>query len=96
MPKLDKQIFFTITHSEHEMEAAIKESMVVHALVVKQVLTMEEEKKPVEHSTEVNEILEEFRSIFLEDLPEGLPPHERYSAPHRSDSWCQFTQPSPL
>ena len=35
VPKVDKRIFFTITHSEHEMEASIKESRVVYALVVK-------------------------------------------------------------
>ena len=56
------------------MGAAIKESRVVHALVVKQVLTMEEEEKSVEHPTEVKEILEEFSSILPEDLSEGLPP----------------------
>ena len=74
VPKVDKQKIFTITHSEHEMGAAIKESRVVHTLVVKQVLTMEEENKPVEHPAEVKEILEEFSSILPEDLPEGLPP----------------------
>ena len=56
------------------MGATIKESKVVHALVVKQVLTMEEEKKLVEHPAEVKEILEEFTSLMPEDLPEGLPP----------------------
>ena len=56
------------------MGATIKESKVVHALVVKQVLTMEEEKKLVEHLAEVKEILEEFSSLMPEDLPEGLPP----------------------
>ena len=33
--KADKHIFFIITHSEQEMRAAIKESRVVHALIVK-------------------------------------------------------------
>ena len=33
--KVEKGTFFTITHSEHEMEATIKEFRVVHALVVK-------------------------------------------------------------
>ena len=64
-PKVDKRTFFTITHSEHEMGVAINESRVVYALVVKQVLTMREEKKLVEHPAEVKEILEEFSSIFL-------------------------------
>ena len=74
MPKVDKRTFFTITHSEHEMGATIKESRVIYALVVKKVLTMEEKKKLVEHLVEVKEILEEFSSIMLEDLLEGLPP----------------------
>ena len=56
------------------MEVAINKSRVVHALVVKQVLTIKEEKKPVEHPTEVKEILEEFSGIMPEDLPKGLPP----------------------
>ena len=71
---MDKQTFFTITHSEHEMGAAIKESRVVHALVVKQVLTAEEEMNPIEHPVEVKEIIEEFNSIMPEDLPKGLLP----------------------
>ena len=33
--KVGRQTFFTITHSEQEMGAAIKESRVVHAIVVK-------------------------------------------------------------
>ena len=45
------------------MGVAIKESRVVHALVVKQVLIMGEEKKSVEHPDEVKAILEEFSGI---------------------------------
>ena len=74
MSKVDKWTFFTITHSDHEIGTAIKESRVVHTLVVKQVLNVEEEKKPVEHPVEVTEILEEFSSIMPKNLPEGLPP----------------------
>ena len=46
------------------MGATIKRSRVVYALLVKEVLTMEEEKKPVEHPAEFKEILEEFSSIM--------------------------------
>ena len=56
------------------MEVAIKESRVVHALVVKQVLTPGEEQKLVEHPAEVKVILEAFSGIMPEDLPERLPP----------------------
>ena len=55
VPKVHKWTFFTITHSDHEIGTTIKESRVVHALVVKQVLNVEEEKKPVEHPAEVKE-----------------------------------------
>ena len=55
------------------MGVAIKESRIVHALVVKQVLITGEEKKLVEHPTDVKAILEEFKGIMPEDLPEGLP-----------------------
>ena len=37
-------------------------------------MTVEEEKKLIEHPIEVNEILEEFSSILPEDLLEGLSP----------------------
>ena len=65
VPKVDKWTFFSITHSEYETGVA---------LVMKQFLTTEEEKKPVEHLVEVKEILEEYHSILPEDLPEGLLP----------------------
>ena len=74
VPKESKRTFFTITHSEHEMGAAIKEARVVHALVVKSVLNVENEQKLVEYPAEVKEILEEFQEIIPEELPEGLPP----------------------
>ena len=35
VPKVDKRTFFTITHLEHDMRATIKESRMVHTLVVK-------------------------------------------------------------
>ena len=74
MPKVDKRMFFTITYSKHEMGAIIKEFRVVHALVVKQLLNVEEEKKSVKHPVEVKEIFEEFNNNLPEDLPKGLPP----------------------
>ena len=63
-PKADRRTFFTITHSEQKMGAAIKESRVVHALIIKQVLSMGEEQKPVEHPIEVKAILEELRGVL--------------------------------
>ena len=35
VPKVDKRTFVTITHSDHEMGVAIKESRVVHTPMVK-------------------------------------------------------------
>ena len=60
VPTGNKWTFFTITHSEHEMGATIKKARVVHALVVKSVLNVENEQTLVEYHVEVKEILEEF------------------------------------
>ena len=65
MSKVDRRTFFTITHSEQEMGAAIKEFRMVHALIVKQILTLKDEQKSVEHPTEVKTILEEFHRVML-------------------------------
>ena len=66
--------FFTIIHLEQEMGAAVKESRVVHALIVKQVLTVWEEQKSLEHPAAVKALLEEFQRVMPEELPDGLPP----------------------
>ena len=62
---------FIITHSKQEMEVAIKQSRVVHALIIKQVLTMGEELKPVVYPTKIKALLEEFQGVMLEELPNG-------------------------
>ena len=49
VPKVDTRTFFTITHSEQEIGAAIKESRVVHVLVLKQVLITREAYNSVKH-----------------------------------------------
>ena len=46
----------------------------VHALIVKQVLTLGDEQKAVEHPAEVKAIWEEFRGVMPEELSDGLPP----------------------
>ena len=69
----DRRTIFMITYSKQQMGAAIKESRVVHALVVKQVLTMGEKQKSVEHIAEVKMILEEFHGVMPEELSDGLP-----------------------
>ena len=71
--KMDRHTFFTITHSEQEMGAATKESRVVHAQILKQVLTVGDKKKVVEHPTKVKAILEEFQGVMMEELMDGLP-----------------------
>ena len=58
--KVDRRTFFTTTHSKQDMGASIKEFRVVHALIVKQALTMKEAQKLVEYPTEVKVILQEF------------------------------------
>ncbi|XP_031286963.1 uncharacterized protein LOC116145647 [Pistacia vera] len=66
--------FFTITHSGSELEVAFKASRVMHALIVKQVLTAEEELKKEEYPEVIRPLLEEFSEVIPEDLPDGLPP----------------------
>ena len=56
------------------MGTVIKESRVVHALIVKQVLTLENEHRSVEHPAKVKAILEEFQGVMPEELLDGLPP----------------------
>ena len=56
------------------MRAAIKESRVIHALIVKQVLTLGDDQKSVDQSPKVKEILEEFCEVMPEELLDGLPP----------------------
>ena len=51
----------------------MKESREVHALVVKHVMKVEEEGKR-EVPEEAKEVLEEFKEVVLDDLPNGLPP----------------------
>ena len=46
----------------------------VHALIIKQVLTLEDEQKSVDHLVEVKAILEEFQGVMLEELLDRLPP----------------------
>ena len=55
------------------MEGAIKESRVVHALIVKNVMKVEEESSS-EVPECVKEVLEEFKEVLPEDLSKGLPP----------------------
>ena len=73
VPKGDRRTFFTITHSKREMGVAIKESRVVHALIVKQVLPLGEDQKLVEHPPKVKEILDEFHELMPRKLPDRFP-----------------------
>ena len=52
----------------------MKESKVVHALIVKEVWIVDEEKKAEEVPGNVKELLEEFREVLPDDLLDGLPP----------------------
>ena len=55
------------------MGVAIKKSRVIHVLIMKQVLSVGEEQKPVEHPIEGKAILEEFQGVMPEELSDGLP-----------------------
>ena len=63
--------FLTITQSEKEVIEDLKESRVVHALVVK---NAGEDVCSKEVPERVKGVLEEFKEVVPEDLPEGLPP----------------------
>ena len=56
------------------MEDAIKKSQVVHALIVKQIMVAENGQKIEELPNAMKLILEEFKDVVSDDLPEGLPP----------------------
>ena len=70
--KLEKRSFLTITNSEREMGESIRESRVVHAWIVKDVVEVAEECNS-EVPKCVKEVLEEFKEVLPDDLPEGLP-----------------------
>ena len=71
--KPEGRSFLTIAQSKKEMEEIMKKSKEVHALVVKNVLKMEEESSK-DILEGVKEVLEEFKNVIPYDLPEGLPP----------------------
>ena len=55
------------------MEETIRESLVVHALIVKNTMIVEEESNS-EVPERVKKVLEEYSEVLPEDLPDGLPP----------------------
>ena len=65
--------FLTITQSEKELVDDLKESRVVHALIVKTVMSVDEGSSG-EIPEEVKCVLDEFGEVIPDDLPEGLPP----------------------
>ena len=56
------------------MEDAMRESKIVHTLILKEVLMGGEEEKIEEVLEGVQELLEEFNDVLPGDLPNGLPP----------------------
>ncbi|KAK9122591.1 hypothetical protein Sjap_012193 [Stephania japonica] len=56
------------------MDEAVKESQVVHALVLRQILVGNEKESVSEIPGQVQPLLEEFVEIVTDELPDGLPP----------------------
>ena len=57
------------------MDEAIKELQIVHALIVRQVMTVEEEKDWAKELLDrIKELLGEFMERVSEELPDGVPP----------------------
>ena len=71
--RMEEQPLITLTQSEREWELAVKEARVVHALIARQILAVEE-CPPTELPDEVKSLLEEFKAVLPADLPDGLPP----------------------
>ena len=53
---------------------AMRESKIVHALIVKEVLIVSKKRDSDVVSDSVKGLLEEFSTILPDDLPGGLPP----------------------
>ncbi|XP_031275895.1 uncharacterized protein LOC116134354 [Pistacia vera] len=72
--KVEGWTFFTVTHLGLELEVAFKASRVMHALIMKQVLTIEGELKTKEYPKAIKPLLEEFSEVMPEELLDELPP----------------------
>ena len=71
--KVEKQSFFTVKGSDTDFVVEIKGAPEVYALVVK-ALVVEEEKAPATVLEKIKPLIEQFRDITSEDLPNNLPP----------------------
>ena len=69
--KVEGKSFLTITQAEKEVIEDLKESRVIHALVVK---NAREDVYREEVLASVKGVLEEFKEVVPKDLPEGLLP----------------------
>ncbi|XP_073116020.1 uncharacterized protein [Elaeis guineensis] len=96
--RVEGKNFLTITSSEYDFNADIKQSREVHALIVKPLLMVEEEKKDKELPTGVQLLLDEFKELMSEELPAGLPPMQDIQ--HHIDlvpgAWCLFAKSATL
>ncbi|KAK9144917.1 hypothetical protein Sjap_004820 [Stephania japonica] len=72
--KVEERSFLIMTQTEHEMDEAVKESQVVHALVLRQILVGNEKESVSEIPGQVQPLLEEFAEIVPDELLDGLPP----------------------
>ncbi|KAK0599779.1 hypothetical protein LWI29_008538 [Acer saccharum] len=72
--KVEKQSFLTVTRSDTEFVADVKGAHEVFALVVKALVVEGKETPVVDVPEKIRPLLEQFRDITSEDLPDNLPP----------------------
>ncbi|XP_038981156.1 uncharacterized protein LOC120110405 [Phoenix dactylifera] len=71
---MEGKSFLTLSRSENDFEAAAKGSQEVHVVVVKALVVNSEKEEGKEAPREVQQLLEEFKELVAEDLPNQLPP----------------------
>ncbi|KAK9109663.1 hypothetical protein Sjap_017723 [Stephania japonica] len=72
--KVEERSFLILTQTEHEMDEAVNESQVVHALVLRQILVGNEKESVYEIPGGVQPLSRNFFEIVPDELPDGLPP----------------------
>ncbi|XP_061993791.1 uncharacterized protein LOC133711705 [Rosa rugosa] len=81
--KLEATNFLTLSRSERELEVEIKEALACCPIVMKGILTTEQELKETQIPEKVQPIIRAFQKLVSEDLPDELPPMRNIQ--HRID-----------
>ncbi|XP_024156009.1 uncharacterized protein LOC112163992 [Rosa chinensis] len=81
--KLETTNFLTLSRSERELEVEIREALACYPIVMKGILTTEQELKETQIPEKVQPIIRAFQKLVSEDLPDELPPMRNIQ--HRID-----------